>query len=255
MQFACHFFPCDHTNAADCLACVRHVVLTHGRINVLYNNAGLVECGLLEETSEVDVVRLLETNVVAAWRMCRYVVPLMAALSPTGSEGVCDADAAAARASALARLSAGGLSTDDTLRALADVVAGNAVRLPLAAPHGSAVFRLLAPERACAVVNCASDWGVTGAPGACAYCMTKGAVSLTPPSTRDSLLLDAALRHRFFFRPLIFRSFVLLFLRFFIPSFFCSFVFLFFRFFIHSYFSYLLFAFVSPCCVVTLCAD
>ena len=245
MQFACHFFPCDHTNAAECLACVRHVVLTHGRVNVLYNNAGLVECGLLEETSEADVVRLLETNVVAAWRMCRYVVPLMAALSPTGSEGVCDADADAARASALARLSAGGLSTDDTLRALADVVAGNAVRLPLAAPHGSAVFRLLAPERACAVVNCASDWGVTGAPGACAYCMTKGAVSAHPSlRTRPSAARrrSAAL-------------FLLSFSHFFVLSFFYSFVFSFPRFFIPSHFSYLLFAFVSPCCVVSLCAD
>lgn len=244
MQFACHFFPCDHTNAAECLACVRHVVLTHGRVNVLYNNAGLVECGLLEETSEADVVRLLETNVVAAWRMCRYVVPLMAALSPTGSEGVCDADADAARASALARLSAGGLSTDDTLRALADVVAGNAVRLPLAAPHGSAVFRLLAPERACAVVNCASDWGVTGAPGACAYCMTKGAVSAHPSlRTRPSAARrrSAAL-------------FLLSFSHFFVLSFFYSFVFSFPRFFIPSFFHSISFFVSIVClCIALLC--
>ena len=50
-----------------------------GRVDCLMNNAGVVLSGTVEGTSEEDWARTMSTNVTAAWRMARLVMPHMKA--------------------------------------------------------------------------------------------------------------------------------------------------------------------------------
>lgn len=67
----------DHTRAEDCERAVAAALALHGRIDVLFNNAGVVTDGTAETTSEESWSRTLDLNVTAVWRMCRAVIPHM----------------------------------------------------------------------------------------------------------------------------------------------------------------------------------
>lgn len=67
----------DHTRPEDCERVVETVVREFGRIDILFNNAGVVTSGTAETTSEADWNYTLALNVTAVWRMCRLVIPHM----------------------------------------------------------------------------------------------------------------------------------------------------------------------------------
>lgn len=69
------FFEADHTRLDDCSRVVQAVVDDPGRIDVLFNNAGIVTRGTAEETSAADWQRTFEINVTALWWMSRLVLP------------------------------------------------------------------------------------------------------------------------------------------------------------------------------------
>lgn len=71
------FVPADHTRPADCEQAVARTLALSGRIDVLFNNAGIVMGGTAETTSEADWAAVMELNVNAVWRMCRLVLPHM----------------------------------------------------------------------------------------------------------------------------------------------------------------------------------
>eukprot|EP00759_Apiculatamorpha_spiralis_P000550 PhF_6_TR10195/c0_g1_i1/m.15808 len=71
------FIPCDHSLLSDCENAVRFVMDKYHRIDVLFNNAGIVLGGTAEETSEEDWARIMNVNVTSVWRMCRLVIPIM----------------------------------------------------------------------------------------------------------------------------------------------------------------------------------
>jgi NAD(P)-dependent dehydrogenase (short-subunit alcohol dehydrogenase family) len=48
-----------------------------GRIDILFNNAGIVTSGTAETTSEAVWSETLAINVTAVWRMCKLVLPHM----------------------------------------------------------------------------------------------------------------------------------------------------------------------------------
>jgi NAD(P)-dependent dehydrogenase (short-subunit alcohol dehydrogenase family) len=50
-----------------------------GRIDILFNNAGVVMDGTAESTSEEDWAYLMNLNLTAVWRMSRLVLPHMRA--------------------------------------------------------------------------------------------------------------------------------------------------------------------------------
>ena len=73
----CVFVEADHTKLEDCQRVVDVALKEFNRIDILFNNAGIVTEGTADTTSE-DVWRAtFEINVTAVWRMCKLVIPQM----------------------------------------------------------------------------------------------------------------------------------------------------------------------------------
>ncbi len=71
------FLAADHTRLEDCEKVIVKAVDTLGRIDILFNNAGVVIDGTAEDTTEEDWEYVLKLNITAAWRMSRLVLPSM----------------------------------------------------------------------------------------------------------------------------------------------------------------------------------
>ncbi len=69
------FVAADHSRPEDCIRAVAAVVDRWGRLDILFNNAGVVTRGRAEETSEADWAYTFELNVTAVWRMSRLALP------------------------------------------------------------------------------------------------------------------------------------------------------------------------------------
>ncbi|MEH3033557.1 MAG: oxidoreductase [Aeromicrobium erythreum] len=69
----------DVTDPESVEECVADVVATHGRIDVLVNNAGVGAVGAFEEATEDEVAAVFDTNVHGVLRMTRAVLPHMRA--------------------------------------------------------------------------------------------------------------------------------------------------------------------------------
>jgi NAD(P)-dependent dehydrogenase (short-subunit alcohol dehydrogenase family) len=67
----------DHTRLQDCRQAVEKVIERFGRLDILFNNAGVVLHGNAEQTSDADWQLTLDLNVTAVWRMCRLAIPQM----------------------------------------------------------------------------------------------------------------------------------------------------------------------------------
>lgn len=73
----CVFVEADHTKPEDCARVVETAVREFGRVDILFNNAGIVTKGTAETTSEQTWFDTLDLNVTAVWRMCKLVIPHM----------------------------------------------------------------------------------------------------------------------------------------------------------------------------------
>jgi meso-butanediol dehydrogenase/(S,S)-butanediol dehydrogenase/diacetyl reductase len=73
----CLFVQADHTVEGDCQNVVERTLREFERIDILFNNAGVVATGTAESTSEAVWQSTLDTNVTSVWRMCRLVIPHM----------------------------------------------------------------------------------------------------------------------------------------------------------------------------------
>lgn len=71
------FIQADHSQADDCSRVVEHTLSEFGRVDILFNNAGIVTSGTAETTSDEVWDQTLAINVTAVWRMCRLVIPVM----------------------------------------------------------------------------------------------------------------------------------------------------------------------------------
>jgi len=69
----------DHTKLEDCERAVAETVRQLGRIDILFNNAGVVMKGTADSTREEDWAYLMNLNLTAVWRMSRLVLPHMRA--------------------------------------------------------------------------------------------------------------------------------------------------------------------------------
>lgn len=73
----CVFVETDHCQAGDCSRVVERTLSEFGRLDILFNNAGIVTSGTAETTSEEIWQDTLAINVTAVWRMCKLVIPHM----------------------------------------------------------------------------------------------------------------------------------------------------------------------------------
>ena len=71
------FVQADHRQAEDCSRVVEQALSEFGRVDILFNNAGIVTSGTAETTTDEIWNDTLATNVTALWRMCKLVIPVM----------------------------------------------------------------------------------------------------------------------------------------------------------------------------------
>ncbi len=71
------FIAADVTRAEDCRRSIDETIAAYGRIDILFNNAGVVTKGALEETSEEDWARTFDVNVKGVYLMTKSVLPIM----------------------------------------------------------------------------------------------------------------------------------------------------------------------------------
>jgi NAD(P)-dependent dehydrogenase (short-subunit alcohol dehydrogenase family) len=73
----CIFIQADHTRPEDCTRVVDSALKEFGRIDILFNNAGIVTDGTAETTTEEVWNDTLAINMTAVWRMSKLVIPHM----------------------------------------------------------------------------------------------------------------------------------------------------------------------------------
>jgi len=71
------FVQADHRQAIDCSRVVERTLAEFGRVDILFNNAGIVTSGTAETTTDEIWNDTLAINVTAVWQMCRLVIPIM----------------------------------------------------------------------------------------------------------------------------------------------------------------------------------
>lgn len=73
----CVFVEADHSKVEDCQRVVETALKEFNRIDILFNNAGIVTKGTAETTSEEVWKETFDVNVTAVWRMSRLALPHM----------------------------------------------------------------------------------------------------------------------------------------------------------------------------------
>ena len=73
----CVFVNADHSQAGDCSRVVERTLAEFGRVDILFNNAGIVTSGTAETTTEEVWNETFAINVTAVWRMSKRVLPHM----------------------------------------------------------------------------------------------------------------------------------------------------------------------------------
>ena len=71
------FVQADHTQAEACSNVLEQTLAEFGRVDILFNNAGIVTQGTAETTSEETWNKTIAINITAVWRMCKLVIPVM----------------------------------------------------------------------------------------------------------------------------------------------------------------------------------
>jgi len=67
----------DHHNEEDCATALVETLRAFDRLDILFNNAGIVTSGTAETTSSRDWFDVFNLNVTAVWRMSKLVIPVM----------------------------------------------------------------------------------------------------------------------------------------------------------------------------------
>ena len=73
----CVFIQADHSQAEDCSRVIERTLSEFGRVDILFNNAGIVMKGTAETTSDEVWHDTISINITAVWRMCKLVIPVM----------------------------------------------------------------------------------------------------------------------------------------------------------------------------------
>lgn len=68
---------CDIADDAQVTAAVQRVVAHFGRVDILINNAGILQVGRITDVTSADWERMIAVNLNGAFYFCRAVAPLM----------------------------------------------------------------------------------------------------------------------------------------------------------------------------------
>jgi len=68
----------DVTKSADCQLALRRTVEQLGKLDVLFNNAGIIRRASVVKTSEEEWNLVMETNVKSVFLLSKYAIPIMA---------------------------------------------------------------------------------------------------------------------------------------------------------------------------------
>ena len=71
------FVPCDVSQAALCQRAVKRTVEELGRLNILFNNAGIIRRSTVLTTSEAEWDRVMAINVKSIFLLSKYAIPHM----------------------------------------------------------------------------------------------------------------------------------------------------------------------------------
>jgi NAD(P)-dependent dehydrogenase (short-subunit alcohol dehydrogenase family) len=71
------FVQADHSQPETASLVLERTLAAFGRVDILFNNAGIVTRGTAETTSEDVWNETMAINVTGVWRMCRVVLPVM----------------------------------------------------------------------------------------------------------------------------------------------------------------------------------
>jgi NAD(P)-dependent dehydrogenase (short-subunit alcohol dehydrogenase family) len=71
------FIPCNVARAEDCERVVQTAVNTFGRLDIVFNNAGIIRRTNVTNISEEDWDLVMAINVKSIFLMCKYAVPHM----------------------------------------------------------------------------------------------------------------------------------------------------------------------------------
>lgn len=72
-------FITDLADTAEIPALIDTIIQSHGRIDVLVNNAGFGAFGLIEEFEAEEIIQQFQVNFMAVWKLCQSVLPHMRA--------------------------------------------------------------------------------------------------------------------------------------------------------------------------------
>jgi len=73
----CVFVQADHSQADECIHVIERTLAEYARVDILFNNAGIVTSGTAESTSEDVWNETMAINVTGVWRMSKLVIPQM----------------------------------------------------------------------------------------------------------------------------------------------------------------------------------
>jgi len=68
---------CDVTKAADCQSAVLQTVEQLGKLNILFNNAGIIRRASVVDTSEQEWDQVMAVNVKSVFLLSKYAIPMM----------------------------------------------------------------------------------------------------------------------------------------------------------------------------------
>ncbi len=71
------FIQADHSQSEAASLVLEQTLASFGRVDILFNNAGIVTEGTAETTSDEIWEEPMAINVTGLWRMCKVVIPIM----------------------------------------------------------------------------------------------------------------------------------------------------------------------------------
>lgn len=75
--FKARFMACDVTREAECIQIARTITSDHGRLDILFNNAGVIVRKSVTDLQEAEWDAVIDVSLKGAFLMSKHLIPLM----------------------------------------------------------------------------------------------------------------------------------------------------------------------------------